>query len=135
MIYLDGVAIVKLVRAETHSADLVEWINARPTVPLVASAVVEVELPRALRPPAPEALTGLPSVLARLYRVEIDAGVRAAAGTYREPNLRSLDAVRLATAQLVGAGGGAQLEAFVTYDDRLLAAAETLGLPTASPRS
>jgi hypothetical protein len=53
MIYLDGVAIVKLVRAETHSADLVEWINARPTVPLVASPVVEVELPRALRPPRP----------------------------------------------------------------------------------
>jgi predicted nucleic acid-binding protein len=50
-------------------------------------------------------------------RVEIDAGVRAAAATYREPNLRRQDAIHMATAQLLGAGGGAQLEAFVTYDD------------------
>lgn len=130
MIYLDSAAIVKLVRHETETPALLSWLNSRPQTPLVASALVEVQVPRALRRYAPQALVGVPSVLARIYRLEIDATIRATAATYAEPTLRSLDAIHLATAQLVAA----ELEAFVTYDKRLLAAAADAGLPTASPR-
>jgi predicted nucleic acid-binding protein len=133
VIYLDSAAIVKLVRSEAGSADLVAWLNARPDASLVSSALVEVEVPRALRRCAPQALAGVPSALARLYRVEIDATVRATAAAYLDHALRSLDAVHLATAQVLASGSGADLEAFVTYDKRLLAAARSLGLPTSSP--
>jgi predicted nucleic acid-binding protein len=133
VIYLDSAAVVKLVRSEAGSADLVAWLADRPNLPLVSSALVEVEVPRALRHAAPQALVGVPAVLAWLYRLEIDATVRATAATYADPFLRSLDAIHLATAQLLIGQPGGELEAFVTYDKRLLQAAAALGLATASP--
>ena len=75
MIYLDTAALVKLVRVEAESAALVAWLNERPTEPLVASTLVEVELPRALRRSQPAVLGSVAAVLARLYRVEITAGL------------------------------------------------------------
>jgi predicted nucleic acid-binding protein len=133
VIYLDSAAVVKLVRAEAHTSELVAWLNARPDAPLVASALVEVEVPRALRRAAPQALTGVPQVLTRLYRLEIDATIRATAATYPEPTLRSLDAIHLATAQLLAAQSAGAFEAFVTYDQRLLEAASNIGLPVQAP--
>lgn len=129
MIYLDSAAVVKLVRQEENSPALLDWLNARADIPLVASTLVEVEVARALRRSAPQALAGVPAVVARLYRLEIDATVRATAAAYTDPTLRSLDAIHLATAQLITS----DLEAFVTYDKRLLTAADAAGLPTACP--
>ncbi|MEO9044172.1 MAG: type II toxin-antitoxin system VapC family toxin [Candidatus Dormibacter sp.] len=129
MIYLDSAALVKLIRREAATTELTEWLNARAEAPLLSSALVEVEVPRALRRVAPDALPAVPQTLARLYRVEIDAAIRAAAGALSDPEVRSLDAIHLATAQAMGAG----LQAFVTYDRKLLHAADALGLPTASP--
>src|SRR5689334_20344347 len=122
-----------MVRAEAGSAELVTWLNARQETPLVSSALVEVEVPRAIRRAAPQALVGIPAALARLYRLEIDATVRSTAATYADPMLRSLDSIHLATAQLLAAEAGSSFEAFVTYNKRLLAAAAAIGLPTASP--
>lgn len=133
MIYLDSSAVVKLVRVEEHTAQLVTWLNARPDILLAASVLVEVEVPRALRRTAPEGLVGVPHVLTRLYRLEIDTAVRATAAAYPDPSLRSLDAIHLATAQSLVGDPAASLEAFVAYDERLLAAAADLGLPVASP--
>ena len=45
MIYLDSAAVVKLVRQEACSADLVSWLNTHADVPLVSSALIEVEVP------------------------------------------------------------------------------------------
>nr|MDT0661349.1 hypothetical protein [Micromonospora sp. DSM 115978] len=59
--------------------------------------------------------------------------VRAIAGAYPDSALRSLDAIHLATAQVLVSQPGAELVAFVTYDRRLLDAAKGLGLPVASP--
>jgi uncharacterized protein len=133
VIYLDSAAVVKLVRRERETAALVAWLNARPDAPLVSSTLVEVEVPRALRRAAPQALVGVPSALARLYRLEIDATVRATAAAYPEPTLRTLDAIHLATAQLLAGESGTSFEAFVTYDRRLLTAASAMGLPTECP--
>ena len=90
-------------------------------------------MPRALRRAAPQALVGVPSVLSRLYRVEIDATVRSVAGAYSEPLLRGLDAIHLATAEILARQAGSDFAAFVTYDRRLLDAAKGVGLPVASP--
>ncbi|WFE62894.1 type II toxin-antitoxin system VapC family toxin [Micromonospora sp. WMMD714] len=133
MIYLDSAAVVKLVRQEECSADLVSWLNTHNDVPLVSSALVEVEVPRALRRSAPQALIGVPAAVGRLFRLEIDSTIRATAATFTEPMLRSLDAIHLATAHVLTNESGAALTAFVTYDRRLLQCAKEAGLPTASP--
>jgi predicted nucleic acid-binding protein len=133
VIYLDSAAVVKLVRQEDHSADLVTWLNSHQDVPLVSSALVEVEVPRALRRSAPLALVGVPAAVGRLFRLEIDATIRATAAAFTEPTLRSLDAIHLATAQVLANEAGSTLTAFVTYDQRLLASARAAGFATASP--
>jgi uncharacterized protein len=132
VIYLDTAALIKLIRVEAESAALVEWLNARQEEPLVASALVEVEVPRALRRSQPGVLGAVAGVLARLHRIEINAAVRATAGAYPEGTLRSLDAIHLATAELLVASGK-PLRAFVTYDKRLAAAAGETALPVAAP--
>jgi hypothetical protein len=132
VIYLDTAALVKLIRVEPETAALVAWLNDRREHPLAASALVEVEVPRALRRSQPSALGAVAGALSRLYRIEINAAVRATAGAYVEPELRSLDAIHLATAELLAASGQ-PLQAFVTYDKRLAAAAGIAGLPVAAP--
>jgi hypothetical protein len=133
VIYLDSAAVIKLVRQEEHSAELVSWLNAQGDLPLVSSSLIEVEVPRALRRAAPQALIGVPAVAGRIFRLEIDATVRATAAAFTEPTLRSLDAIHLATAHVLANESGAALAAFVTYDRRLLDSAKQSGLPTASP--
>ena len=132
MIYLDTAALVKLVRVERESQALVDWLAAHPSEPLVASALVEVELPRALRRNAPGVLGGVAAVVARLYRVDINAAVRATAGAYPDQGLRSLDAIHLATAEFLIASDQ-PLSAFVTYDKRLADVASRAGLPVVAP--
>ncbi|MDQ4009196.1 MAG: type II toxin-antitoxin system VapC family toxin [Actinomycetota bacterium] len=130
MIYLDTAALVKLIRREPASDALADWLEARASTTLVTSALAEVELPRALRRTEPALLAAVPAVLERIARYEIDELVRTTAAGYESPDLRSLDTIHLATAQAVFGG---QLTAFVSYDKRLLGAAEELGLAIASP--
>ena len=130
MIYLDTAALVKLIRHEAESAALVDWLDERQGTMLVTSTLAEVEVSRALLRSDPALLTDVPAVLARVAKYEIDEVVRRTAAAYPSPDLRSLDAIHLATAHAVF---GRQLTSFVTYDKRLLAVAEALGLPTDSP--
>ncbi|MFG1814397.1 type II toxin-antitoxin system VapC family toxin [Kribbella sp. NPDC049174] len=130
MIYLDTAALVKLVRRETASDELVDWLNEQVDRTFVSSALVEVELPRALRRTEPALLTAAPSVLAQISVYDVDETVRTTAAAYQDPLIRSLDAIHLATADAVL---GDDLTAFVTYDRRLLATANAIGLPTVSP--
>ncbi len=58
-----------------------------------------------------------------------DASLSDEAGNLRPPELRSPDAIHLATARSLGA----RLSAFVTYDERQVAAALWYGMPVASP--
>ena len=95
----------------------------------MSSALAEIEVPRAIRKAAPETLPAVPATLARLYRLEMDATVRSGAAALVDPNLRTLDAIHVATALNLGA----ELQAFVSYDQRLLQAAGDLGLAVASP--
>lgn len=129
MIYLDTAAALKLVHDEDESRELDAWLDERIRVPRVSSTLIEVEVPRALHRCAPEAMTRMPTMLSSVTRLEIDKTVRDTAAAFEKEHLRSLDAIHLATA-LPLAG---HLEAFVTYDKRLLAAAHSQGLPTASP--
>jgi predicted nucleic acid-binding protein len=129
VIYLDSAAVVKLVHPESESAALDSWLAERPEAPRVVSVLAEVEVARAIRRWAPHALDRVGPTLATLYRLEITPAVRKAAAALADPLLRSLNAIHLATALRLGA----ELAVFVTYDKRLLAAADATGMPTASP--
>jgi uncharacterized protein len=130
MLYLDTSALIKLITREAESDALADWLDERTSVPWVSSNLIEVEIPRALRRVDPSLLAAVPSIVARVSRYEIDEVVRAAAGAYPDTALRSLDAIHLATAQTIF---GNALTGFVSYDERLLAAAAAVGLPTAAP--
>jgi uncharacterized protein len=130
MLYLDTSALVKLVRREPESDTLADWLDAQTPAPWVSSMLIEVELPRALHRVEPALLADVPAIVARVARYEVDEVVRAAAAAYPDPALRLLDAIHLATGDAVF---GSQLTAFVCYDERLLAAATAVGLPTAAP--
>ena len=130
MIYLDTAALVKLIRREPESDALADWLDADNAATLVTSALAEVELPRAIRRTEPDLVAAVPALLARIARYEIDELVRTTAASYTSPDLRSLDAIHLATAHAVFGG---RLSSFVSYDKRLLGAAQALRLPVASP--
>ena len=98
----------------------------------IPSALVEVEVPRALRRSEPGVLGAVAATLARIDRIEVDAAVRATAAAYVEPHLRSLDAIHLATAEQLVASGK-EVSAFVTYDKRLAEAARACSLRVAAP--
>lgn len=121
---------MKLIRREPESDALADWLDARATSTLVTSVLAEVELARALRRTEPGLVSGVAVLLEHIARYEIDELVRSTAAGYISLDLRSLDAIHLATAHVVFGG---QLASFVTYDKRLLGSAERLGLPVANP--
>jgi uncharacterized protein len=132
VIYLDSAALVKLVREEDETRALVTWLNERAGQRLVASALVDVEVPRALRRSQPGVLGAVAAMLARIDRIELDAAVRATAAAYVDPLLRSLDAIHLATAEQLVASGK-EVSAFVTYDKRLAEAARAFSFSVVAP--
>lgn len=132
MIYLDTAALVKMIREEDETPDLIAWLNDHPTDQLVASVLVEVEVPRALRRNQPEVLGAVTPMLCRVVRFKIDAAVRATAAAYVDSELRPLDAIHLATADHLVASGKI-MTAFVTYDKRLAAAAAEAGHTVLAP--
>ena len=68
-------------------------------------------------------------VLDRLEVLAVAPDIAERAGIILPATLRTLDAIHLATALAAVPG----IDAFVTYDDRLAAAARDLGLPVVSP--
>ena len=133
MIYLDTSAAVKLIYPEEHSASLVVWLRERPTAPLVASALLEVELTRSLRRLNGEFALPIATLLRGLNVISLTPEVLRRASQYEDQFLRSLDALHLASAQLVAEQAGLPLTAFVTYDHQLAAVASRHGLPVIAP--
>lgn len=132
MIYLDTCAVAKLARHEWETEELFDWLERHGDESLISSVLLDVELERALRRADPAALPRIPRILSGITRIELTAPVRAIAAAYQDPLLRSLDAIHLATAQVV-ADGGEELTAFVTYDKRLIVAARAAGLRVEHP--
>lgn len=128
MIYLESSAIVKLVVPEPESEALRHQLA--PTGEWISSALARVEVLRALRRRnrTEGALRDAERVLSRIALVPLDERVLDAAAEVGPTTLRSLDAIHLATAlSLFG------LDSFVTYDQRLFAAASAAGLRTVAP--
>jgi uncharacterized protein len=125
--YLDSSAIVKLAIAEPESAALRQYLRRRR--PLMTSALARTEVARALLPLGPEAVRRGLEALRRLELIRVSDRVLADAGTMMPAELRSLDAIHLATMQQLGTG----LARVVTYDDRMSAAAAAMGRSVVAP--
>lgn len=124
---------MKLVRSEVYSNDLSAWLGQRRHAVKLSSVVIEVELIRVTRRSAPEQLQRAADVLRGIGTVTLSPAVIGRASAYTDANLRSLDAIHMATAEHVRTVSTETLDAFVAYDDRLLTAARSVGLPTAAP--
>lgn len=125
--YLDSSAIVKLAVREPESLALRRYLRRRQ--PLVSSALARTEVLRALLPAGDAAMARGRAVLQRLDLVRVNDRILNAAGALRPPDLRSLDAIHLATAQELGG----ELSALITYDGRMAAAAAHLGYRIVQP--
>lgn len=126
--YLDSSAIVKLAVREPESLALRRYLQRRR--PLVSSALARAEVLRALLPAGDVAISRGRAVLQRIDLVRVNDRILNAAGTLRPAELRSLDAIHLATAQELGD----DVKTLVTYDDRMAAAAKLLGCRIVQPR-
>jgi hypothetical protein len=128
-LYLDSSAFVKIVVQEAESAALRTYLAANGSR-RVSSALLRAEVLRAVRHLGPDALAAVREGLRRVDLVAIDDRILDAAGILQPGVLRTLDAIHLATALAIGD----DLDAVVTYDERMVEAARHLGLRTATPR-
>jgi predicted nucleic acid-binding protein len=124
--YLDASAMVKLIVEEPDSPAMYRWYIEHAK--FVTSRIGMIETRRAAnrRNHAPAYLT---SFLRSISVLELDHDVAERAASAAPVGLRTLDAIHLATALAIGS----ELDAFVTYDDRLAEAARAIGLPVVRP--
>ena len=129
VLYLDASALVKLVLPEPETGALMGFLTAWPD--RVSSALARVEIFRALRRARANraARRRAYRVLSHVALVKIDDVVLEAAARVGPPDLRSLDAVHLATARSLQDG----LAGIVTYDTRLARAATRSRVKVWSP--
>lgn len=84
---------------------------------------------RAVRRVAPDLTNRAEEVVAQVSVVEVSEPIRASAALLEPAAVRSLDALHLATAIEIGDA----LDAVITYDARMAAAARSLGLAVTAP--
>lgn len=127
--FLETSALVKLIRTEAESDALRDALSPGHTV--LASALVLAELPRVVAryPAGTEDMERVAALLAALDLLEVDRGLLSSAAGFPPSSLRTLDAIHLAAAASIRE----ELEAFVTYDHRLAAAASTAGFHVLAP--
>jgi predicted nucleic acid-binding protein len=122
--YFDSSAILKLSKEESESLALVDYLEGG-SIQVSTSVLAEVEVVRNLRRHRLDdehAITGF-------YLMAVDDDVRRKAIEVGGNTLRSLDAIHIATALLVG---DRDMQ-FVTYDDRQADAARQAGLKVVQP--
>jgi uncharacterized protein len=129
VIYLDSSALVKLVFEESESRALERWLADRDDQPKISSELSTVELLRTCRRLNEGAVDGARQVLAGLDLLPIAGDVLDQAALVDPAELRSLDAIHLASALIVKE----ELIAFVVYDARLRTAARNVSLDVVTP--
>lgn len=126
--YLDSSALVKLAVDEPESNALRRYLRRRR--PLVSSALARTEVLRALLDEGEEGIARGRAVLGHVELVRVNHRVLNEAGVLLPSDLRSLDAIHLATVRQLGT----DVSEIVTYDERIKAAATLLGFKVTAPR-
>ena len=121
---------MKLVQEEAESEPLRRYLRRYPSDERLTSALARVEVVRAVLSGGAAAVAKARRQVGRLHQVGLDTTILDGAASLAAGRaLRSLDAIHLASAQLVGA----DLRAVVTYDLRMAAAAALIGMPVDAP--
>lgn len=126
--YLDTSAFLKLIAPERESVALERALRGWPQA--VSSELLEIEARRVARRLGGGAPALIEAAVRRVSLVPIDGLVRARAAGANPPALRTLDAIHLATALVLGPAVGA----FFAYDRALAHAASDAGLSVVGPR-
>lgn len=125
--YLDASALVKIVTDEHGSPAVRRYLAG--TDRAITSRIGIVETVRAVRRRAPVEPSAARHVLQGIQVIELTPAIEDAASRLGLVGLRTLDAIHLASALVLGP----DLDAFVTYDQRLTEAAAAAGLPVVAP--
>jgi predicted nucleic acid-binding protein len=128
--YADTSAVIKFLAEETHSKAFAAFYDAHADAEWVSSALLRVEVTRAVTRAMPALLPDARDLLLAFSTIAIDDDIVGGAMNEPDRGLRSLDAIHLATARILGP----DLDAVVSYDDRLIKAAKDAGMATISPR-
>lgn len=128
-VYLDTSAFIKLFLPEPDSPALTGYLASRPlrvSAMLLRTEALRAAVRATLSPPR---MLLVRTLLDGLVFIGADVTLSDEAGIMRPLELRSLDAIHLASARTLGR----KLEAVVTYDQRLASAAAWYGMPVVSP--
>lgn len=129
-LYFDSSAIVKLVLREEESSALRAFVDEQNREPMASSAIARVEVRRATGAAGDAAFALARAQLLRFAQLPIDDWVlERAAAIAPGSGLRAVDAIHVASAEMLRD----ELTAIVTYDQRMVAAAQLVGLPVVSP--
>ena len=125
--YVDSSAIVKLAVREPESQILRRHLRRRR--PVVTSALAQTEVLRALLAGGEPALAAGRHALAGFDLVRVNDRILRRAGALLPTEVRSLDAIHLATAAELMS----DVRELVTYDVRMADAARAMGFKVSSP--
>ena len=127
-VYIDTSAFVKLISLEPETDALLQWLSEhRPT--LFSSELLRTEAIRAVRRFDPAALLTAKELLLTVNLLAMPSSTFARAAELDPRILRSLDALHLASALDLGD----DLDALITYDDRLAEACALHGVAVVAP--
>ncbi len=127
-VYFDTSALAKLVLNEPESAELHRFVEESPGQ-AVSSVISDVEMVRAVLRRDPSLLDLTLEVLSQLVLLPTMDSIRLRAAYLTPVSLGSLDALHLATALEIQT----DLRIVVSYDNKLLKAAEIAGFKVVSP--
>jgi predicted nucleic acid-binding protein len=129
LLYLDSSALVKLVLPEAETRALLGALSDWPE--RISSTIAGVEVLRAVRHAGAgeRVRERAERVISGIGLVRVDEAVLSGAARLEPAELRTLDAIHLATAL----SAGEDLGAMICYDDRLAQAAARLGVTMMAP--
>jgi predicted nucleic acid-binding protein len=128
--YIDTSAAFKLLAAEEHAEAFLAFYREHRNDEWLSSDLLRIEITRAVARHWRALIPDAQRLLDAFEYIQIDEDVGRTAMVEPDPLLRSLDAIHLATARLLGE----ELTALLTYYDRLAKAATDTGIPVHTPR-
>ena len=124
--YVDASALVKLVVEEPESRAMHRWFVESTRVMTSRIGLIETLRASARRAHDP---AHREQVIRDVEVIELNPAISTVAAALQPAVMRTLDAIHVASALALGP----ELDAFVTYDDRIAEAARAIGLPVVRP--